>query len=83
MVGKQKLEAVKSGETVSIKATLITPVKEAMIRRGLTLFKCKFSDGKNVISVTIFNNKYLAKSLRIYEDYYLYGKIEKVCLIFL
>lgn len=73
----KKLEAVKSGETVSIKATLITPVKEAMIRRGLTLFKCKFSDGKNVISVTIFNNKYLAKSLRIYEDYYLYGKIEK------
>lgn len=82
MVGKQKLEAVKSGETVSIKATLITPVKEAMIRRGLTLFKCKFSDGKNVISVTIFNNKYLAKSLRIYEDYYLYGKIEKSLLNF-
>ena len=78
----KKLEAVKSGETVSIKATLITPVKEAMIRRGLTLFKCKFSDGKNVISVTIFNNKYLTKSLRIYEDYYLYGKIEKSLLNF-
>ena len=78
----KKLEAVKSGETVSIKATLITPVKEAMIRRGLTLFKCKFSDGKNVISVTIFNNKYLAKSLRIYEDYYLYGKIEKSLINF-
>lgn len=78
----KSLEAVKSGETVSIKATLITPVKEAMIRRGLTLFKCKFSDGENVISVTIFNNKYLAKSLRIYEDYYLYGKIEKSLLNF-
>lgn len=78
----KNLEAVKSGETVSIKATLITPVKEAMIRRGLTLFKCKFSDGKNVISVTIFNNKYLAKSLCIYEDYYLYGKIEKSLLNF-
>lgn len=78
----KSLEAVKSGKTVSIKATLITPVKEAMIRRGLTLFKCKFSDGENVISVTIFNNKYLAKSLRIYEDYYLYGKIEKSLLNF-
>lgn len=78
----KNLEAVKIGETVSIKATLITPVKEAMIRRGLTLFKCKFSDGENVISVTIFNNKYLAKSLRIYEDYYLYGKIEKSLLNF-
>ena len=78
----KSLEAVESGETISIKATLITPVKEAMIRRGLTLFKCKFSDGENVIGVTIFNNKYLAKSLRIYEDYYLYGKIEKSLLNF-
>lgn len=78
----KSLEAVESGETISIKATLITPVKEAMIRRGLTLFKCKFSDGENVISVTIFNNKYLANSLRIYEDYYLYGKIEKSLLNF-
>ena len=78
----KSLEAVESGETISIKATLITPVKEAMIRRGLALFKCKFSDGENVISVTIFNNKYLAKSLRIYEDYYLYGKIEKSLLNF-
>lgn len=78
----KSLATVESGETVSIKATLITPVKEAMIRRGLTLFKCKFSDGENVIGVTIFNNKYLAKSLRIYEDYYLYGKIEKSLLNF-
>ncbi len=78
----KSLTTVESGETVSIKATLITPVKEAMIRRGLTLFKCKFSDGENVISVTIFNNKFLAKSLRIYEDYYLYGKIEKSLLNF-
>lgn len=48
-----------------------------MIRRGLTLYKCKFSDGENVIAVTIFNNKYLAKSLKVYEDYFLYGKIDK------
>ncbi len=69
-------EAV-DGETVSIKATMITPVKESMIRRGLTLYKCRFSDGENVINVTIFNNKYLAGSLKVFEDYILYGKIEK------
>lgn len=66
-----------NGETVCIKATMITPVKESMIRKGLTLYKCRFSDGESVIAVTIFNNKYLANSLRVYEDYVLFGKLEK------
>lgn len=73
----KSVKECENGENVSIKATMITPVKESMIRRGLTLFKCKFSDGENVINVTIFNNKYQAKALRVYEDYVLFGKLEK------
>ena len=65
------------GEPVSIKATLIKPVKEHYVRKGMTLFKCSFSDGETIINVTIFNNKYLANSLKLYEDYVLYGKLEK------
>ena len=65
------------GEVVAVKATMITPVKEALIRKGMTLYKCNFSDGQNVIHVTLFNNKYLAQSLRTYDDYILYGKVEK------
>lgn len=60
-----------------IKATMITPVKESLIRKGLTLYKCNFTDGETTIQVTIFNNKYLAKSLRTFDDYVLYGKVEK------
>ena len=45
-------------EPCFIKATMITPVKESLIRKGLTLYKCNFSDGDRVIHVTIFNNKY-------------------------
>ena len=67
----------ENGETVTIKATMITPVKESLIRKGLTLYKCNFSDGENVIHVTIFNNKYLAKALRTFDDYIIYGKLEK------
>ncbi len=66
-----------AGEYVTIRATMITPVKESLIRKGLTLYKCNFSDGENVIHVTIFNNKYLAKALRTFDDYILYGKLEK------
>ena len=62
---------------VFIKATMITPVKESLIRKGLTLYKCNFTDGETVIRVTIFNNKYLAKALRTFDEYVLYGKVEK------
>lgn len=60
-----------------IRATMITPVKESMVRKGMTLYKCNFSDGSNVIHVTLFNNKYLAKSLRTFDEYVLYGKVER------
>ena len=65
------------GETVFIRATMITPVKENLARKGMTLYKCNFSDGESVIHVTIFNNKYLAKSLRTFDEYILCGKIER------
>ena len=68
----------ENGENVCIKATLMTPVKEHMIRKGMTLFKCNFTDGETIIHVTIFNNKYLAKSLRQYNDYILYGSSKKI-----
>ncbi len=71
------VEQCSDGENVCIKATLITSVKEHLVRKGLTLYKCNFTDGKTVIHVTIFNNKYLAKSLKEYEDYILFGKLEK------
>ena len=72
---KKTVEECESGETACLQATMITTVKESLIRKGLTLYKCNFTDGKTVIKVTIFNNKYLANSLKIYEHYTLYGKI--------
>ena len=67
----------ENGAQVSIKATMIKPVREHMVRRGMTLYKCSFSDSDTIINVTIFNNKYLANSLKLYEDYILFGKLEK------
>lgn len=73
----KSVKDVSDGDNVSLRATMITPVKEHMVRRGMTLYKCRFSDGESIINVTIFNNKYLAQALRVYEDYVLFGKIEK------
>lgn len=67
----------EDGEKCALRCTMISAVTEHRIRRGLTLYKCNFSDGETVVRVTIFNNVYLAKSLRIYEEYLLFGKLEK------
>ncbi len=68
---------LENGANAAIKATMITAVSEHMVRRGLTLYKCKFTDGEAIINVTIFNNKYLAGALRVYDDYVLFGKLDK------
>ncbi|MCD7797585.1 MAG: ATP-dependent DNA helicase RecG [Clostridiales bacterium] len=68
---------VQNSQVVCIRVAMITPVKENYIRKGMTLYKCRFSDGRDVLEVTIFNNKYLAESLKLYNEYILYGKIEK------
>lgn len=73
----QSVKDAVSGDMVSIRATMITAVREHRVRRGMTLYKCRFTDGETIINVTIFNNKYLANSLRTFEDYVLFGRIEK------
>lgn len=60
-----------------IKATMTSTVQEHRVRKGMVIYKCNFSDGETIIHVTIFNNKYLAAALNIYEDYLLFGKVEK------
>lgn len=74
---KKTVEQCESGETACIEATMVTPVKEHYVRKGMTLYKCDFSDGKTVIHVTIFNNKYLAAALKLYENYILFGTVER------
>lgn len=74
---KKTVLQCESGSVACIKATMITPVKEHFVRKGMTLYKCDFTDGHTVIHVTLFNNKYLAAALKLYGSYILYGKIER------
>lgn len=74
---KKTVLQCESGSVACIEATMITPVKEHFVRKGMTLYKCDFTDGHTVIHVTLFNNKYLAAALKLYGNYILYGKIER------
>ena len=74
---KKTVLQCESGSVACIEATMISPVKEHFVRKGMTLYKCDFTDGHTVIHVTLFNNKYLAAALKLYGSYILYGKIER------
>lgn len=63
------------GETCCIKAIAGKTPSGAKIRQGMTIFKTEATDGKNVIRITIFNNKYAAMSIKPGIEYYFYGKI--------
>lgn len=62
-------------ENCCIKATVCSPVSEALIRKGMTIYKCDVTDGENVMQVTIFNNKYAAQKLKLGEEVLLYGRV--------
>ncbi len=62
-------------QKVCIKAKIITPITENVIRKNMTLYKFIVSDETARLQVTIFNNKYLAQKLHQGSEYLFLGKI--------
>lgn len=63
-------------EKVCVRARIITPITEHVIRKNMTLYKFTVSDGTAQLQVTIFNNKYLAARLHQGSEYLFLGKIQ-------
>ena len=63
------------GQICCIKAVVGSPVRTNMIRRGLTLYKTEVTDGKSIMSITIFNSKFAADKLQVGEEYLFFGKV--------
>ncbi|MBO4895114.1 MAG: ATP-dependent DNA helicase RecG [Clostridia bacterium] len=63
------------GEVSCIKATVCLPVSEAKIRKGMSLYKTKVTDGESLMNLTFFNNKYVKSMLEEGEEYIFVGKV--------
>lgn len=63
------------GERVCIKAKIITPVSEQTVRKNMVLYKFTVSDGFSSMAVTVFNNRFLARSLHEGSEYLFFGKM--------
>ncbi len=60
-----------------IKATVVSPVNERIIRRGLTLYKVRVCDDKSSLNITFFNNRFVKSQLKIGEDFLFHGIVKK------
>lgn len=58
-----------------LKGTVVMKMPEQRIRKGLSIFKAKVSDGLNDFIVVIYNNYYGFKALQIGCEYLFYGKV--------
>ncbi len=63
------------GEPCCIKAKAMEAPAEHRVRKGMTLYKFRASDGAAVMRVTLFNNKYAAAKVRAGEEYLFFGPV--------
>lgn len=64
-----------SDEICSVKAAVCYPCTEAKIRKGMTLYKTRVTDGETVMNITMFNRKWAAASLEQGEEYIFTGRV--------
>lgn len=70
-----KIANAVPGENCCIKAFVVNPVKKGEIRKGLTIFKCDVHDGENLMTITIFNNRFAAAKLKEGDEYLFFGRV--------
>lgn len=60
-----------------IKAKVVTPIEEKYIRRNMTIYKFIAEDEKGgKLFVSVFNNKYISKTIKEGKEYLFYGKAD-------
>lgn len=62
-------------EPCCIKAAVIEEPCANYVRRGMTLYKLRVSDGKSIMKITFFNNKFVLNNLVCGKTYLFYGKV--------
>ncbi len=63
---------------VAIKAKITSEIKANYIRKNMIIYKFTIYDKTGACEVSLFNNKYLAESLKQNEEYIFYGKLNLI-----
>ena len=69
------IEEAAIGETCCVLAVVDRKPIGVRIRKGMTVFKTDVTDGKSLMQITIFNNRFLAEKLETGEEYLSFGRV--------
>ena len=64
-------------EPCCVKGWVVAAPTEYRVRKGMTLYRFRVSDGQNSIQVTLFNNRYAAAKIHRDEEVLLYGTVTR------
>ncbi|HIV03041.1 MAG TPA: ATP-dependent DNA helicase RecG, partial [Candidatus Aphodoplasma excrementigallinarum] len=65
-------------QTVCIKATVFSAVRQRRISKTLSLYSVELADESGQMQATWFNNKYIKNSIHKGETYIFYGKVRRI-----
>lgn len=68
-------DQAKPGETCCLRGYALSSPKEYRVRKGMTLYRFRVSDGRNTVEVTLFNNRYAAAKVHAGDDLLLFGAV--------
>lgn len=69
------ISSLEAENTYCIKAVVLYPPTENVIRKGMTIYKTAVSDSTGRLTVNIFNSAFQAKKLVENEEYFFIGKV--------
>ena len=73
----KNIEDCADGETVCVSAFAATGVREARIRKGLSIYSMEIRDETSSMSVVWHNNKYVKSAFSLGKRYIFYGKVKR------
>lgn len=67
--------AAKAGENCCVRGFVLSAPTEYRVRKGMTLYRFRVSDGRDTVQVTLFNNRYAAAKVHRGEEILLFGTV--------
>lgn len=71
-----EIKSAPSNSPCCVKATVVSPVYENLIRHGMALYKVRVCDGNSYLNITFFNNRFVKNKLKFGEEFLFYGVIK-------
>ena len=66
----------RENETVAVKAIMIARPAPIKTRSGKLMYRSSATDGKGIMHLTFFNNRFVSQDLREGEEFIFYGKVK-------